>query len=197
MGIHPQAEADGRKTPTFKGRCDSLKGFIFDCSDGKQSDTYNTAMTEVIGYVGREYVNGGDIRSTIENEVMFQVEVPKDPVPKEGETTASATSKRTWEQHIDELVKRYNRLASNCQSAYSLILGQCSDMMVASLQSLKQFKAMHQFFDLLELMKSIKWLFYKFDGQRYHAMSLHLAKKRSTRIAISATWRSSTLARLW
>jgi hypothetical protein len=50
--------------------------------------------------------------------------------------------------------------------------------MVASLQSLKGYKAMNKKFDLLELMKSIKGLIYKFDGQRYHAMSLHLAKKR-------------------
>jgi hypothetical protein len=41
-------------------------------------------MKEIICYVGREYMNGGDIRSTIKYEVMFQVEVPKDPVPKEG-----------------------------------------------------------------------------------------------------------------
>jgi hypothetical protein len=37
---------------------------------------------------------------------------------------------------------------------------------------------MNQKFDLLELMKSIKGLIYKFDGQRNHAMALHLAKKR-------------------
>jgi hypothetical protein len=161
----------------FEGRCDSLKGFVFYCSDGKQLDGYNTMMKKIIGYVGREYVNGGDIISNIEYEVMFQVEVPKDPVPKEGETAASATSKRIWERQINELVKRENRLASNCQSDYSLILGQCSEVMVASLQSLKGFKAMNQKFDLLELMKSIKGLIYNFDGQRYHPMSLHLATK--------------------
>jgi hypothetical protein len=94
------------KAPEFEGRCDSLKGFVFDCSDGKQSDAYNTTMKEIIGYVGREYVNGGDIRSTIEYEVMFQVEVPTDPVPNQGETAVSATSKRIWERQIDELVKR-------------------------------------------------------------------------------------------
>jgi hypothetical protein len=56
---------------------------------------------------------------------------------------------------------------------------QCSKVMVASLQSLKGFKAMSQKLDLLELMKSIKGLIYKFDGQRTHAMSLHLANKCS------------------
>jgi hypothetical protein len=86
---------------------------------------------------------------------MFRVEVPKDTVPKEGETAVSATSNRIWKRQIDEMVKRDNPLASNFQSAYSLILGQCSDMMVASL---KGCKAMDQHFDLLELMKSIKGL---------------------------------------
>jgi hypothetical protein len=107
-------------------------------------DAYNTTMKEIIGYVGIEYVNDGDIRSTIEYEVMFQVEVPNDPVPKEGETAVSATSKRIWERQIDELVKRENQLASNFQSAYSLIMGQFFEVMVASLQSLKGYKAMNQ-----------------------------------------------------
>jgi hypothetical protein len=62
------------KAPEFEGKYDSLKGFVFDFSDGKQSNAYNTTTKEIIGYVGREYVNGGNIKSTIEYEVMFQIE---------------------------------------------------------------------------------------------------------------------------
>jgi hypothetical protein len=32
------------KALEFEGRCDSLKSFVFDCSDGKQSDAYDTTM---------------------------------------------------------------------------------------------------------------------------------------------------------
>jgi hypothetical protein len=59
------------------------------------------------------------------------------------------------------------------------MLGQCTVIMVASLKGLKGYEKMNGSSNLLGLMKAIKGLVYKFDGHRYHAMSLHLAKKRS------------------
>jgi hypothetical protein len=58
------------------------------------------------------------------------------------------------------------------------MLGECTAIMVASLKGLKGYEKMNESSDLLRLMKAIKGLVYKFTGQRYHAMSLHLAKKR-------------------
>jgi hypothetical protein len=58
------------KEPEFEGRWDALKGSIFDCSDLKQTDLYNSTMKEIIGYVGHKYTNGGDIKSTIKNEKL-------------------------------------------------------------------------------------------------------------------------------
>jgi hypothetical protein len=37
------------KEPEFEGRCDTLKGSIFGCSDLKQTDLYNITMKELIG----------------------------------------------------------------------------------------------------------------------------------------------------
>jgi hypothetical protein len=41
------------RSPKFDGKCDSLKGFVFDCVDGRQSDSYNVDTKEVAEYVGR------------------------------------------------------------------------------------------------------------------------------------------------
>jgi hypothetical protein len=30
------------KQPKFEGRCDDLKGFIYDCADARQADAYTT-----------------------------------------------------------------------------------------------------------------------------------------------------------
>jgi hypothetical protein len=49
----------------FEGKYDSLKGFIFDCIEGMQSDRYNVMIKGMAKYVGREYVYGGDVRWTI------------------------------------------------------------------------------------------------------------------------------------
>jgi hypothetical protein len=37
----------------FDGRCDALKGFIFDCTDGQQPDQYAVNMKEISIYVRR------------------------------------------------------------------------------------------------------------------------------------------------
>jgi hypothetical protein len=68
--------------PEFKGRCDALKGFIFDWSDERQIDMYSATMKEISEYVGREYSNGSDIRYTVENEKMFVVQVLTYPIDK-------------------------------------------------------------------------------------------------------------------
>jgi hypothetical protein len=110
-GYRTKPKAVVNREPEFKGRCNALKGFIFDCSDERHTDMYSATMKEISEYVGREYSNGGDIRYTVENEKMFVVQVPADPVDK-----VSASEKRIWEQIIDEYVKRENRLVANCET---------------------------------------------------------------------------------
>jgi hypothetical protein len=105
------------------------------------------------------------------------IAIPDDPIILENVTVPSASAKRIWERQLDKYVHRNNRLTSNCQSAYSLMIGQYTDIMVASLKGLKGYEKMNRSSDLIGLMKAINRLVYKFDGQLYHAMSLHLAKK--------------------
>jgi hypothetical protein len=139
----------------------------------RQTDMYSATMKEIAEYVGREYSNGGDIRYTVENEKMSVVQVSDDPIDK-----ASASEERIWERRIDEYVKRENRLVANCETVYSLMMGQCTDYMRASLEATKGYSVMKDSFDVIKLIKAIKELTYQFGGQRYHAMSLHQAKKR-------------------
>ena len=56
-------------SPRFKGNIHDLEGYIFDCSDNKQADIFVHTMKRIAEYVGTEYRNGGDIRSTIEQDV--------------------------------------------------------------------------------------------------------------------------------
>ena len=43
-----------------------MEGYSLDCSGYKQSDKYVTSINHIYEYVGSEYKQGGDIRSTIE-----------------------------------------------------------------------------------------------------------------------------------
>ena len=64
-------------TYKFKGNCSELTGYVFDCSDYKQADIYTTTVKRVADHVGAEYKHGGDIRSSINNETRYIIEIPK------------------------------------------------------------------------------------------------------------------------
>jgi hypothetical protein len=45
----------------FQGRCEDLKGHIFDCVDGRQADQYAVTMKEIAAYTRTKYTYGADI----------------------------------------------------------------------------------------------------------------------------------------
>jgi hypothetical protein len=125
----------GNQETKFDGRCDDIKGFVFDCADGKHADRYNTTIRQITAYAGRTYDYGGYIRWSIKNEKKY---VPIKPANVG--VTAKATDKRIWEKEIDAYVRRKSKLTANCEKLYSLILGQCTEHMVSKLESLDDFK---------------------------------------------------------
>ena len=50
----------------FEGRCEDLKGHIYDCSDVRQSDIFAKTTKEIAGYVGRTYKYGSDAGIAVE-----------------------------------------------------------------------------------------------------------------------------------
>ena len=40
------------KQPKFEGKCEELKGFIYDCSDARQADMFTKTMKEIAGMQG-------------------------------------------------------------------------------------------------------------------------------------------------
>ena len=67
------------RTPKFKGNSTDLEGYTFDCSDYKQAEKYVSTIKRIAEYVGAEYKYGGDIRSTLENEVQIKIPHPATP----------------------------------------------------------------------------------------------------------------------
>jgi hypothetical protein len=114
--------------PKFNGRYEDIKGFVFDCANGKQADWYNVTVREITAYVGRTYDYVGDVRWSIKNKEKY---VPAKPAGIG--TSTDPTDKRIWDKDIDEYVRRKAKLTSNCEKLYSLVLGQCTDHMVAKL----------------------------------------------------------------
>ena len=60
-GGYQKSAAAMPRQPKFEGKCDELKGQIYDCSDSRQSDMFTKSTKEIAEYVGRTYKYGGDI----------------------------------------------------------------------------------------------------------------------------------------
>jgi hypothetical protein len=97
--------------------------------------------------------------------------VPTDPI-----ATVMQTEVGIWENQVDEHVKRGTMLAKNLKTAYSLIYGQCSNVMHAKLESRENHLAIEVAADSIGLLENIRTIMFQFQSQRYTPLALHEAK---------------------
>ena len=117
-------------------------------------------MKRIAEYVGTEYRNGGDIRSTIEQNVRFTIPMPLAPSGTNDESEKMILTKK-----VDAYVKRDSILDENIQKVYSLMLGQCTELLKSKLKTTTDWTKVSTEFDLLGLMKTIRSVIFKFDLQ--------------------------------
>jgi hypothetical protein len=114
---------------------------------------FSKTTKAIAGHVGETYRYGNDVRLAVQNLTATVMDVPKDLAD-----TATNAQKRIWEKKIDEFVKR----EQNMQTLYSLIWGQCSDVMQARVEALSNYDTMSESGDSLALLKAIKAQAYNF-----------------------------------
>jgi hypothetical protein len=68
-------------------------------------------------------------------------------------------------------------LQENIQKAYSLVLGQCTELLRAKLKQSSEWAEVSSTFDVLGLIRLIKSIVFKFDDQKSLPVSLHQVKQ--------------------
>jgi len=126
-------------------------------------------------YVGRTYKYGGDIRLAVENLELPIINEPSDPP-----AGATRTKECIWEKQVDEYVKRSTYLTNeNIKTLYSLVWGQCTDVMRQKVEALPNFfNGMSSEGDSLSLLKAIKIMAFNFQSQKYLSHSMYESMKR-------------------
>jgi hypothetical protein len=76
------------------------------------------------------------------------------------------------ELKIAQYVKNQSKLESESKKFYAVVLGQCTEYMIAKLKGTLSFKDMHMNKDPLMFPKAIKGLMFRFDGEKEYEMSL-------------------------
>jgi hypothetical protein len=84
-------------------------------------------------------------------------------VPTDPAANATRTDTRIWEKGVDEHVKRKTMLTENIKTAYSLLLGQCSDALRAMLESRPNHATIEGAADSIGLLENIRTIMFQFQ----------------------------------
>ena len=119
-------------------------------------------------YLSTKLEGGGDIETSIRNGKVFDPAWP-DPV---GPNTAA--TKAMLQAEYRTRAKRVEKLRIIPRTAYSLVLGQCTDYLQSCLEGQEKWEVTSNERDLLGLLKSIKSLLHKYDEDtEYHHVAYH------------------------
>jgi uncharacterized radical SAM superfamily protein len=128
---------------------------------------------EIAEYMGRTFIKSSDIRLAIKNLSLPVLNLPADPAADDNKTL-----NQIWENEVDEYVKRKTYLENNMKTVYSIIWGQCTDVMRQKIEALDIYEMISTDADGLEVLKAIKYLVYNFQSQKYLPHTLHESKRR-------------------
>ena len=168
------------RQPKFEGRCDDLKGFVYDCSDTRQTDMFVKTTKELAEYVGRKFKTyPSDAKKSIDDLKKITIAVPVAPVPTGDATTVTdAFILKRYKKQIDAYFDKVAALSENVKRIYSVVWGQCTDALRARLEGTKGYKEVYDDQDGIELLLMIKGIVYNFQSQKYLPQAIHEAKRR-------------------
>ena len=154
----------------FEGRCDALKGYVYDTTGSKQQQTelYIKTTEEIAGYVGKTYDNGRDIRRAVEKLSPPPFTPPSDPP-----TNATETEKEIWKEEIKVHVRRRRTLEDNIAKLFSLVLGQCSESLRQKIEAHPDHEEVEDRVDGIGLLRIIKSLAHDVRAEKSPVQSLH------------------------
>jgi hypothetical protein len=143
---------------------------MHDCSDANQSDFFVKITKEITLYVGRTYTYGGEIKIAVESLAMPTLKVPMDPA-----AGATKTEELIWKKKVKEYVRRETYFEENVKSLFSLVWGQCTDIMRQKVEALDAFEKLSAENDGIELLKTIKNTAFLFKTQKNTCQASHEA----------------------
>ena len=168
----PLSTTNETMTMNFEGKCDDLSGYIYECADPKQAtDMYANTTKEISEYVGRTYKYGGEMR-----QVIMKLRLPVWPIPEDIPADSSDRLKIIWKNRLTEYVKKESVLAENVKTVYSLIWGQCTDIMRQKITSHSDYETTEDVSDAIGLLKTIKSIMFNFQGLRYDTLTVETKK---------------------
>ena len=161
------------RSTKFEGRCDELKGHVYDYGDSKNADQFIQTTKEIKNLVGRTYKNAGDITAAINALAVTALVEPAEP-----NDPNNRIEMKKWENEYTEYRKSKKVLEENVKTLFNLVWGQCSDSMQQKIESLDDFAAMEEESNGIALLIAIKNTSYNYQSQKYRIESVNEALYR-------------------
>ena len=158
------------KGSVFKGNTADMNGNVFQCFNENENKNQFNKTVEALGeYIAKNMKHAGDMMPLTKRLVLPAIAMPEDLDLNE----TSRLKIALWDSKVKAYQTKVDQLESNLKATYAVIWGQCSEAMKAKLKSLPDFSARDAASDCIWILKEIKGIMLRFEGQRYIFLSLY------------------------
>ena len=180
------------QTTRFRGRCDELKDHVFEETMSMNTDMFSDSKRELAMHIGANYKHGSDTRFIIENMTEFVMPRPTRPAavaPLRANATADETAEHAaateeceflrdvCREGVKTYSKRQEILVSKMKRAYTLLWGQCSDIIQSKVTGLARCGNVDRDQDLTELLRATREVMYQGGGKKSPYVAVCETKK--------------------
>ena len=109
------------------------------------------------------------------NEVKLTIPIPESPstpVAADKMTPFKEVTKMIFKGKLDEYIKRKSMLDDNVKKAYSIVMGQCTDLLQSKLKQQANWSTISQDQDVIALISLIKTITFRFEDQKFLPLAL-------------------------
>ncbi|WP_288992070.1 hypothetical protein [uncultured Marinobacter sp.] len=179
LGAKPAVRPD-----KFQGGKEELDGNHFDCTGYGQSDRFVKTVQKIADYIGQEYKCGGTSRTEVMTQGEVIIPLPTRPVGTRTTSTDGVvittppdaldisdyqSAKKTVDYQI--LNQKENR-----QKLFSLVWQQCTEPMHAKIRAHRDYQAIEQALNGIELLRVIKLICFNIEDEKYVPQKVHETK---------------------
>ena len=131
------------------------------------------------------FKNGGDVQASIAAEVKYTIPHPPAPTPPQNAGVPMAAEQLDqwlFDKRLSTLIKCKTILKANIQSLYSLVLGQCMDLIQTKLKQQTTWANVCNNQDGIALLVLIKMVIHRFEDQKFFTIGFVQCQTQSVHL---------------
>jgi hypothetical protein len=173
-GSDNRSQQQHHKPKKFTGKEEALGDeFVYQHTEGRDAtDQYARTTEEIIRYSSTKYKNGGDVERSLADGTAILFPMPPTPVVVLPAVALPEGDMMIWKMRVQQSLQRTSLLATNLESVYALIKGQCSKPILEKVEAMQGYSGVHQARDPIGLLGLIKGVMFNYNSKKYRATSL-------------------------